>query len=67
MSWKLILQTHPSNHSLREQCHSLGSGNWGGTAATDTAIYFQGDLVARVYDTNISLNIDVEYQPYIAE
>lgn len=60
---KIFVGDYGSNNS---NYYSLGSGNWGGTAASDTAIYFQGDLVARIYDANISLNIDVEYQPYIA-
>lgn len=46
--------------------YSLGTGNWGGSNALDSAIYFQGDLVARVYDDVISLSSDVKYIPYIA-
>ncbi|MEM1394907.1 MAG: calcium-binding protein [Cyanobacteria bacterium P01_H01_bin.150] len=44
--------------------YSLGTGNWGGTAAQDTAIYYQGDLIARVYDTAIDLNLDIDYIRY---
>ena len=46
--------------------YSLGTGNWGGTAAQDTAIYYQGDLIARVYDSAIDLNLDVDYIRYVA-
>ena len=46
--------------------YRLGTGNWGGTAAQDTAIYFQGDLIARVYDSAINLNTDIDYINYIA-
>jgi len=42
--------------------YSLGTGNWGGTAAQDTAIYYQGDLIARVLDRAIDLNVDIEYR-----
>jgi len=59
---KILVGNYGANNN---NYYSLGTGDWGGTAALDTAIYFQGDLIARVYDNTISLNVDVEYVPNI--
>lgn len=41
--------------------YTLSTGNWGGTTAQDTEIYFQRDLIARVYDHVIDFDSDVRF------
>lgn len=48
--------------------YSLATGNWSGTVSEDTAIYFQGNLIAVVQDnSDISLASDIDFNsPYIS-
>ncbi|QYO62808.1 calcium-binding protein [Leptolyngbya sp. 7M] len=42
--------------------YSLRSGNWGGSSATDTGIYYGSDLVGVVQDTtNVSMSRDFRF------
>jgi serralysin len=44
--------------------YSLGTGNWSGSGALDTGIYYQGDLIAVVEDRSgydVLLNYDFNF------
>ncbi|MEC4814557.1 MAG: calcium-binding protein [Scytonema sp. PMC 1069.18] len=46
--------------------YSLGTGSYSGSAALDTTIYFQGDLIGVVVDnTNISFASDFTFVQYV--
>lgn len=45
--------------------YTLGTGNWGGSNALDTGIYYKGDLIGVVQDlTNMSFASDFTFVPY---
>ncbi|MGF1513629.1 MAG: calcium-binding protein [Elainellaceae cyanobacterium] len=45
----------------------LGTGNWRGTAQTDTGIFYRGNLIGVVQDnTQVSLAADFQRIPYVA-
>jgi Ca2+-binding RTX toxin-like protein len=46
--------------------YSLGSGNWQGSNAPDTGIFYKGDLIGVVQDTtNVSFQKDFTFVPYV--
>ncbi len=56
---KIQVKSYGTNNANN---YSLGTGNWGGSSALDTGIYFQGDLIGVVQDnTNISLGSDFTF------
>ncbi|MEG4281842.1 calcium-binding protein [Microcoleus sp. A006_D1] len=45
--------------------YSLGAGNWQGSNAPDTGIFYKGDLIGVVQDTtNVSFQKDFTFVPY---
>jgi len=46
--------------------YSLGAGNWQGTNALDTGVFYKGDLIGVVQDTtNVSFQKDFTFVPYV--
>ncbi|NJK70237.1 MAG: calcium-binding protein [Microcoleus sp. CSU_2_2] len=46
--------------------YSLGAGNWQGSNALDTGVFYKGDLIGVVQDTtNVSFQKDFTFVPYV--
>jgi Ca2+-binding RTX toxin-like protein len=51
-----------STHSYNGISYSIGTGNWAGTSATDTLLYYGNDVIAVIQDTtNVQWSRDFQW------